>query len=318
MIRSLLHRLRFDLAAYERGEQARQRNEARMHLEAKRLLASMPGIRCAPGAGDLVLGLAAHYQEQDLRPFVLSLRRSGYSGRVVLLTFGCDADTARFLRQQKVEMVAFGALCGMPMSMNSSRMFGYLDLLLSWLQNHGEVLPVERILLCDVRDVVFQGDPFHGMPADSRLVYHLESGRTLGTCDINRDWLLRAYGPEVARTLADRPVSCAGTLHGRADAVLEYLVRMVDAILNVAPAHRFSGIDQAIHNVICAQGLVEGTVGLANGEGVYTVSERDGAPISWSEQRLLDDRGRAHSVVHQFDRNAEVLAAVQRHFNKSY
>lgn len=310
-LRDLPLRLRVDLAALHRVDEGRQAIEKRLVAETERLIAEVAAQAHRPtGTRTAVIGLAANYGIAELTPFVQSLRDSGYEGDIVLLTYGCTAATAAYLRDHRVRMVPFTSLGAMPMSMNSARMFRYLDWLLEQYLNSADEIAYERILLADVRDVVFQGDPFRQAPP-GRVLFFLESARTLGSCPINSDWMTRAYGAGVLQALAHLPVSCAGTIMGTPDGMLEYLALMTRHLVAVPPQHRFSGVDQAVHNYILAKGLLRGAVAVPNGASVMTVASEPptGVHIDGAD-RIVNADGRISEVVHQYDRDPLVHAAV--------
>jgi hypothetical protein len=283
------------------AEAWRQRSEAALRGEIERL----PPLRA--GSGDLVMGLALGYGAAELAPFLLSLRASGYAGEVVLLTSGTDDATARFLAQHGARSVAFHAARLMPMSLNSARMFRYLDLLAE--RGAAGTAPA-RILLADTRDIVFQSDPFPALGA-AALRCHLEATPSLAACPINSAWLRRAFGPGALAELGHHPPSCAGTLLGRADAVFAYLRHMTRLLLDVPPPDRFSGVDQAVHNAILWRGLVPGAEAVANGAEVLTVPPDGlGALARLHGARIVNADGSASAIVHQYDRDAAAKQAV--------
>lgn len=310
-IKDLPRRLRIDLAALHRVDEGRRALEKRLVAEAERLISECAAFASTPtGDRTAVIGLAANYGIPELTPFVRSLRDSGYAGDIVLLTYGCSSETAAFLRHHNVRMVPFTSLGAMAMSMNSARMFRYLDWLLEQYLNAPDGVAYNRLLLADVRDVVFQGDPFRQAPP-GRVLFFLESRRTLGTCPINADWMTRAYGEAALRELANQPVSCAGTIMGTPDGLLEYLALMVRDLVAVPPQHRFSGVDQAVHNYILGKGLLNGAVAVPNGASVMTVASEPPTGVQLdAASRIVNDDGRISEVVHQYDRDPMVLAAV--------
>lgn len=315
-LKSLQARLKIDPAAVHRIEEGRRGIEQRLVREVDRLLREAQALRGQRyGSRTLVMGLAAHYGATELAPFVLSLRQSGYTGDIALLTYGCSAETAEFLRAHRVRMIPFTGLAAMPMSMNSARMFRYLDWFIELFLNAPAEIDYGRILLTDIRDVVFQGDPFARAPV-GRVLFFLESNRTIGECAINGDWMTRAYGPAVARELSDQPVSCAGTVMGTPDGLLEYLAHMVRDIIAVPPQHRFSGVDQAIHNVILARRLVEGSVAVENGGTVMTVPTAESTGLHLLDDGLIaNPDGSISAVVHQYDRDAHIRSAIERRYS---
>lgn len=309
-LRTLWQRWKLDLAALQRADDGRRKVEQRLLAEAQRWLEHLKAHPLPAGGRPQVIGLAAHYGPAELAPFVRSLRGSGYEGDITLLSFGSTPATAQFLREHRVRMHPFTALGAMPMSMNSSRMYECIDVLLDPLLNAPEQAFDNLVLLTDVRDVVFQGDPFADLP-EGRLLGFLETARTLGECPINRDWLQRASGPALLAELAARPVSCAGTVIGTRSAVLEYLLHMVRLLAAVDPQHRYSGVDQAIHNVILWKGLVAGSQPVPNGQAVFTIPDSAGSYQVDGERVGTPERA-FPAVVHQYDRHPELVTQIQR------
>lgn len=311
LLKDLRYRLEIDPAALHRVDTGRRAIEQRLVSETDRLIGELASLRKLPVKDrQLVMGLAANYGIAELTPFVLSLRNSGYNGDIALLTYGCNAETAAFLRANAVQMVPFTGLAAMPMSMNSARMFRYLDWMIELFLNAAGEVDYGQILLTDIRDVVFQGHPFRQAP-NGRVLFFLESDRKIGECPINADWMVRAYGQSTLQELAQHPVSCAGTVMGTPDGLLEYLSHMVRHIVAVPPEHRFSGVDQAIHNYILAKQLVGGTVVVANGLAVMTVPSSVPTGIRLLDNGLIGNPdGSVSEVVHQYDRDPAVNAAV--------
>lgn len=316
-IQELAFRFRLDVVAIRRLDQARQSAEERLVRDAQRLLGMNLFEQASVSGRNLVMGLALGYGVKELAPFVMSLRQGGYKGDVVLLTHGCDTKTAAFLQDHQVRMVPFTTISMIPMSMNSSRMFRYLDWLLEVFLNQDPSTVYRRILLCDVRDVVFQGNPF-AHDQENRLSFYLESSQTIGACPVNSDWMQRAYGPAVLNELRDLPVSCAGTLLGTAAAVCEYLLHMVQHIANVAPSNRYSGVDQAIHNYILYKNLVQGSVAKPNEGLVMTVPSTNptGLKLSTTGQ-IINPNGGISEIVHQYDRDLDIAKMLMTRYEKS-
>ena len=163
----------------------------------------------------------------------------------------------------------------------------------------------DHVLLSDVRDVLFQADPFATPPAPLELFLE-EPALTPAGEALNRGWLADLYGPEEAGALAGLTVSCSGTVAGSREGVVDYLQEMRSAI---AWRRRPMGSrDQAVHNRLLRRGSFTDATLVANGTGrVLTMGEmpaveRDGA----GQVRNAD--GSVPPVLHQYDRHPELAA----------
>jgi hypothetical protein len=102
-------------------------------------------------------------------------------------------------------------------------------------------------MLTDLRDVVFQADPFAvALPAD--IVFAQERCR-LSDCPVNRAWVVQGYGNAVADNMRDCLISCAGTTFGTVGGMLRYLTAMTSELTS-RPVAIEGGIDQGVHNYI--------------------------------------------------------------------
>lgn len=173
---------------------------------------------------------------------------------------------------------------------------------------------VRRALLVDTRDVIFQGDPFAGAPADGIAGFHEESSWPIGRCDVNATWLRACYGPRVLKALADRPIFCSGTVLGERGALLRYLDAMTREIARVAGRRFVSprGFDQACHNFLLHGTLPAPLTAYPNGHGaVMHLGHRATTDITFDPHgRVLGDDGRVVPIVHQWDRHAAIFGPV--------
>lgn len=255
---------------------------------------------------DLILGLAAGYHFGDVQPFLVSLERSGFAGRCVLFatptTRGVDemrAAGARVVRFERRGEIAH-------LSHNAYRYFLYRD----YLREHG---PFHRVLMTDVRDVVFQSDPF-AHPWAAGLNVTLEDRRmTIGTCPYVTRWITGHLGQDAWEPLRDRPISCSGTTLGDADAVADYLERLT-ALLTPWEAGRemMAGYDQGVHNHLVHNGLVPDVTFHDNAGPILTLAYRQGDPPLDGHGRVLNEAGKPAVMVHQYDRKPALFAHLRK------
>lgn len=160
----------------------------------------------------------------------------------------------------------------------------------------------DLVMLSDVRDVLFQADPFD-QPLKSDLEVTCESSRVpICASQCNKEWLEVLYGPAVLFDLADRPISCAGTVLGTYEGICRYLSQTCSQMLKL---HQPLGpYDQGVHNYLVWTGALQPVTIYENGAGpIYTAGYETDLLVD-SEGRVLNLDGRIAAVVHQYDRHA--------------
>ena len=169
--------------------------------------------------------------------------------------------------------------------------------------------PYDRVLLTDVRDVLFQSDPFSQLPTAGLAVSIETRSYTIATERHNRDWMRDAYGMPVLDRIGGNPPSCVGVTYGGGEAISSYLDRMVDEILHLrGRVARQGGADTAIHNFLLWTNQL-GTALLLEtlGSAVATLNEVPEEDLELDpEGRLLNRDGSRPSVLHQYDRQPKV------------
>lgn len=269
------------------------------------------GIGSDPSAG-LIMGLAAGYHYGDVRPFLQSLEHTGYTGRCVLFVSPTTRQTES-IAGHGAEVVPFerdtvrgGRVAHLPY--NAVRFFLYRD----FLETCGTVFP--KILVTDVRDVIFQRDPL-GFAWPEGLSITLEDRRMrVEDCPYMRRWTTDHLGEKAWRDMADRPISCSGTVVGDHDAMLGYLDRMLERLLPHEAAKGMAGYDQGVHNHLLYDGAF-GTVSTFDNYGpILTLGYREGEPERGHNGEILAENGEPAVIVHQYDRHPKLFREVRERF----
>ena len=103
---------------------------------------------------ELVIGAAYGYRPNDLKPFILSLRRH-YDGDVLFITDTLDEEFTNFYNDNTIITLELDNILDNRWDMQHARFKIYKDILEEHFQD------TTRILLTDTRDVVFQDNPFN-------------------------------------------------------------------------------------------------------------------------------------------------------------
>lgn len=258
---------------------------------------------------DAVLSTAVGYEAADCELFLRSLRKFS-AARVFIFS---DRDICFPAEMGNVTVLSSardtGIFEGAPAlkSPNNARYFWYRNL----LKREGGRL--ERLLLADLRDVVFQGDPFRLLQNETLLV--AAEPVTMGNCPSNSHWFSSVYGQDELRQFASQPVICSGTTLGRFAAVKHYLSCMCRELSLHGPRldaeHTKMIIDQAIHCHYCYVNPPRITIhSHDSGGGIATLHHaRQG--LFDRQGYLLNSEGTPFCILHQYDRFRQIRTIVK-------
>lgn len=171
----------------------------------------------------------------------------------------------------------------------------------------------DRVVLTDVRDVLFQRDPTADIPADA-LGVSVETRRyTIGSERLNRMWMSDAFGPEALARVGANPVSCVGVTYGGIGPMSRYLDRMTREILQRSGrVTRTGGADTAIHNFLLwtdQLGRVEPLETLASPVATLNGIAEHEVKVG-GRGTLLNADGSEPGIVHQYDRVPDLAHAL--------
>lgn len=290
---------------------------------------------------DLILGAATGYPAGQVQLFLQSLARIGFDGRLVLFVHRGQMPSMKKLLRERVpsldvELVRVRSIREHAKLVRSciKRLFAALpaetfpSLKRRMLRFHGKPhvtryfhyadylashAGYSRVLLSDVRDVVFQADPFAGV--ESGLSFGMESEElTIATEPFDRGWVLDAYGEEMLQRIGHMQVSCSGVTLGDFRSIERY----VDLILQEALRLPFRQMktriyDQAFHNKLLHCGELEGVERCQPLKSrIATLGCLDSTRFSLSSAgQLLNADGRVAPVVHQYDRHPILVDAFE-------
>jgi len=264
-----------------------------------------------PDGPNLVLATAWDVEISEVRPFVESLRRH-YQGEVMMLvTSKRSAELVEYLRSHRIIPVYFDCQIWMVMQVQLARYVRYGEIL------RGASKQYVRILLTDAADVLFQGDPFNNIPDDELLCFMEVSGRTIGQCESDSEWIQQIFGSDALERVKNYDISCSGTTIGSHRAIVEY----IDLLLQPAKPNlmarlmNYRGHDQGIHNYLLHTGALPKARLIPNGQHVYTVGRVNDAEITLGPGgTILAPGARLCPIVHQYNYKPALLAHVRSAF----
>jgi hypothetical protein len=243
---------------------------------------------------NLVLGLASGYSVEKIKPFVLSFRQHSQDDMLFVMA-DVSEEMAKFCESNQV----YTFIPDEPLQMQTCQInrYGiYLDCLEEYF------LDAENILIADVRDIVFQSNPFADYPKKS-LEFFAEP-EFFKNCSHNAPWVAGIYGAERVNEIADQYVICSGTTMGTRAGMVEYLSTMVHEIQRLEQSGRllYGGEDQPVHNHLVYDNKFTDFNINQNGIGpICTMHHAKTLSFNRAGQ-LLNDDGSVIPVVHQYDR----------------
>lgn len=253
---------------------------------------------------DVVIGYATNYGPAELAPFVRSLR--AFSQARCGLVASPTPDVKTFLAEHGVERFDPPEQSGWRPHIHLIRQKFYLSVLAAY--------PYARsVLILDVRDLAFQGDPFAtGFgDEDADLVMYAETGPGgFARQGANTRWATTLIGAGIAHRLGEAMVVCGGTVMGRP----EPIKRMLRSLLTLAAIQRTGmlehiGADQSAMNVIAHWGLQDVRVA-PNYKRTATIGHAD--PLRVDGDVLRNPDGSVSPILHQYDRHADANALIMR------
>jgi hypothetical protein len=255
----------------------------------------------------LLLGAATGYGLEDLLPFVVSLKKTGYRGRLCLFVWDLDSQTLKTLDALGVELYPCSSdRVDKQYTVTGGRFLIFRDFLRDIASDHIQVM------ISDVRDVVFQRDPFEGLHDKGMNFFLEQAGYTLDTETFNAGALSQAYGQDIVTSMAGKPISCVGVTMGDVISMRSYLLNMAQELESMDKD--FFGSDQAAHNRIVHSGTTDFKYRMY-GNDTKQVMHMGLVPaeaILWSDNSIVNKDGEVVAVLHQYDRHQAVMDRLLR------
>ncbi|MBR9706712.1 hypothetical protein GOV14_06775 [Candidatus Pacearchaeota archaeon] len=252
---------------------------------------------------NVIIGVVKNYSYKKIRPFVKSLRDTGFNGDIVLFCNEVPKKTIKQLKAEKVivkefkiksheHLIPAKQIEKIPydqLPLMSYRFILYLDFLLENKEKY------ENIMLSDIGDVIFQKDPFDFNIGKMNCFF-------LMNCPIKEapayvSWLKKVYGIKIFNKLKNKNMSCAGTFIADYDNMIKYLKLMKQEI--------FKGNDQCVHNYICYSGVLKNIKLFENGDVIATVASKQELQkaIIVKKNKVFSKKGELINIIHGYNRH---------------
>ena len=253
---------------------------------------------------NLIMGVSKGYGWWEVEPFVTSWKLNASDAELVLFV----DDTSDWTRQV-ISSSGGGAvhLVAIPEQFRDRQVVNIRwSIYKNFLEQHiGEY---EQVLLTDVRDVIFQDDPFEYHRHYKNYFCFATEGNTIGGSEVNTAWVKNFLGEAVFEAIKNRTIICAGTFLASSDALQIFLKEMEDAV-----SRNYSwGADQANANWL----IYSGRLAIEN---IFESNVEHGTilTLAWGNAGTVGDRivNRSReipAVVHMYTNYHDLINLVNR------
>jgi hypothetical protein len=187
---------------------------------------------------------------------------------------------------------------------HSARFFYYRE----HLAAHPEY---DAVMITDVRDVLFQDDPFRSDLAEGLTLFEEYPGRPLHRQKNNAYWIESLYGTAALQQLQGVPILCMGVMMGTTSAMIDTLDVLLPDMLT---RYIGWGTDQGVLNYLARTGALSDVHVHPYGSGAAMhmgIAPRDTLSVDGAG-RVLNAEGEVCPVLHQYDRHPSLNLSLLR------
>mmetsp|Transcript_26200 Transcript_26200/g.38816 ORF Transcript_26200/g.38816 Transcript_26200/m.38816 type:complete len:481 (+) Transcript_26200:100-1542(+) len=268
---------------------------------------------------DIVIGMAQDTDPKNLVVFCASLRKHS-SADVVLFANSPVSDlNLEIASKYNINLIPF-SLSEFPVAHQA-----YHPSTLRWtmIYNFFQVdanrKKYQRVWMIDVRDSMFQSDPFAILPVDGSAFYAFKGVETkvISQCGWNGGWVRDCFGESMVKTVGLKPIICSGVSVGTIDTVLPYIEQMYTITSGKDTSAKFpmcerNGVDQGVHNVLVHTGRVPNLH--IWGQSDSPVLNLQAKVARVEGMTVHNKKGELAAVVHQYDRYPDLQKALFKEY----
>lgn len=200
---------------------------------------------------DLIIGGASNYSWNELKYWVNSIRKSGFTGDVVLIATNISKETIDKLTSQGVILSLYGKITddrGFTAHSNGAPHVERFFYIHNYLNTTKE--KYRYVITTDTRDVVFKRNPSFWLENNltNKIVCSSEGLKYKDEPWGNQN-LLQAFGPFFHNTLKEELIYNVGTIAGKFEYVKDLLLMIFQMSIN----RPIPIVDQAVFNFLINQ-----------------------------------------------------------------
>lgn len=209
-------------------------------------------------AKDLIVGVVDRYNWNQIKHWANSIKKSGFTGHKAVLVYNMDVQTVKKLTDEGFMIIG----CNQYDETNGfthdnsrgSVMVDRFFHLYSFLNMLEQPMDINRVIMTDVRDVIFQGDPTKWLDTyflnDTKLLVGSEN-MTYANEPWGRNNLKQVFGDFFFDTNKAKEIYCAGVIAGTRMALKDFALNIWLICRGLNPhVPGGGGPDQAAMNIL--------------------------------------------------------------------
>ena len=182
---------------------------------------------------DLIVGVVDNYNWDKIKYWANSIKKSGFEGYKALIVYNMDAATVKKLTEEDFMLIGctqYDAQTGFrPDNSRGNVMVDRFFHISSFLSMLEKPMDVDRVVMTDVRDVVFQSNPTEWLDTyflnNTQLLVGSEN-MTYGSEPWGRNNLKHAFGEYFLESAKVKEIYCAGVIAGTRMALKDFALNL--------------------------------------------------------------------------------------------
>jgi len=273
---------------------------------------------------DLVLGIAVNTDAKNFAIFAHSFRKFSPAGEAIIFVNAPVSDRyQRIAETTGVRIISFDIATLQPEFIRAYHPSSLRWILFAQLLRANDYViqrAFSRVVMVDVRDTVFQSDPFVLIEGSGSAfsVFAEAAGSNIELCGWNSGWIKDCFGEKVFESVKANPIICSGVSMGTIDGVKDYVAKMSSVLLgqdplsSTFPACERNGVDQGVHNVLVHTGALSNvTVRYEYDFPVVNLQAYPQLQVTPADPSVLtSEAGVKYALVHQYDRLSPLQTAL--------
>ena len=258
-----------------------------------------------------IIGCITKYGVEQIRPFVESIDRSGFSGDKLMLVYEITQDTIEYLNSK-----------GWTLIQSEPQQ----HIILQRFRDMYQVLhqfETDVVIWVDVKDIVFQKDPTEWLNKNmNKDILAFSESLKFG----DEEWARLNAGtsfPMEWEWLQTKEIHCAGTIVGKKEAIRDLFIDIYRWSLTTSNPQQLA--DQAAYNILLHLHQFKDIVQFVKQQEGFAaqlhLKLKKGSNLPYTEELVTIDgdevknsKGELFTLVHQYDRNEELKKLIENKY----